>query len=129
MMISLGRTFLFALPGVPTEMKAIFDEYVAPIIKKKTGGFTFFETSLYVDNIMESRLAPLIDCVMHDNPQIYIKSHVYTKNHISDRTEKSHVELHLILKGKNAETAKNRLKRAVTQIADLVRKNGGIAQA
>lgn len=128
MMTSLGPTFLFVLPGVPPEMKAIFDESVVPIIKKKTGGFTFFETSLFVDNIMESRLAPLMDCVMHDNPQVYIKSHVYMKNHICDRTEKSHVELHLTTKGKNAETAKNRLTRAAAQIADLVQKNGGIVE-
>lgn len=128
MMTSHGRTSIFVLPGVPTEMKAIFSKYVAPTIKKKTGGLTFFETSLFVDNIMESRLAPLMDSVMHNNPQVYIKSHVYTKNHISDRAEKSHVELHLTLKGKNAKTAKNRLERAAAQLADIVQKNGGIAR-
>jgi molybdopterin-biosynthesis enzyme MoeA-like protein len=58
MVTSLEQTFLFVLPGVPPEMKAIFDESAVPIIKKKTGGFSFLEHSLFVDDIMESRLAP-----------------------------------------------------------------------
>jgi hypothetical protein len=50
------------------------------------------------------------------------------KNNICDKTEKSHVELHLTTKGKDAETARNHLTRAVAQIVDLENKNGEIVK-
>ena len=69
----LEETILIALPGVPAEMEAIFEEAVAPLLKQASGNLTFQEKSIYADDVMESTLAPLIDRVMHDNPSVYIK--------------------------------------------------------
>ena len=59
-------TVLFILPGVPVEMEAIFNETIAPLIKQSVGDKVFCERSIFADNIMESRLAPLIDLVMNE---------------------------------------------------------------
>lgn len=75
MRVDLEDTILFALPGVPVEMEAIFNETIAPLIKHIVGNNGFCERSLFVDNLMESSLAPLIDKVMGDNEQVYVKSH------------------------------------------------------
>ena len=64
MRVDVEGTVLFALPGVPMEMEAIFDETIAPLIKQAVGSSVFCERSIFVDNIFESRLAPLIDKVM-----------------------------------------------------------------
>ena len=125
MVAEAGQTFLIALPGVPPEMEAIFEESVAPMLKKEAGNSSFFETSIYVDGIMESSLAPLIDRVMRDVAQIYIKSHVYTKSFSQVEGKKSHIELHFSTTADNSKTAKNRLSRAVVQLSELVRENGG----
>lgn len=58
------------LPGVPEEMKSIFDESVAPLMRKIAGNLTFYEVSLEVRNLPESELAPILDAVMHDNPYV-----------------------------------------------------------
>jgi molybdopterin-biosynthesis enzyme MoeA-like protein len=58
---------LFALPGVPSENEAIFTQTIAPLIKQALGDRGFCEKSMFVDNMMESNLAPLIDKVMRDN--------------------------------------------------------------
>ena len=91
MRVDVQGTVLFALPGVPVEMEAIFNETIAPLIKQAVGSRVFCERSIFADNIMESRLAPLIDKVMSDNEEVYVKSHPM-------RTEnKPHVELHLTI--------------------------------
>lgn len=117
--IDVGGTFLIALPGVPAEMEAIFDESVAPLLKKEAGELTFFETSMYADGIMESALAPLIDKTMHDNPYVYVKSHP------KGEERKPHIEIHFSTTAKNSEIARSRLGKAMVQLSELVQENGG----
>jgi molybdenum cofactor synthesis domain-containing protein len=118
-------TFIIALPGVPPEMEAIFNESIAEIIKKRAGKSAFFETSIYVEEIMESNLAPLIDNVMHHNPHVYVKSHVYTKSVAQVEGGRSHIELHFSTTADDPETARKRLDKSVSQLSELVHKNGG----
>jgi nicotinamide-nucleotide amidase len=112
-------TTLIALPGVPSEMRAIFEESIVPLFKKQVGDVTFFETSIFADSIMESTLAPLIDQAMHDYPWVYIKSHP------KGEEDKPHIELHFSTTAKESETAKNRLENAIIQLSELIEKSGG----
>jgi len=116
---SKGVTII-ALPGVPSEMEAIFDESVASLLKRAAGNVTFYETSIEVDGIMESDMAPLIDRVMHDNPYVYVKSH-------PSRTGegKPHLELHVSTTAEDSATAKNRVSKAFVQITELAQMKGG----
>ncbi len=117
--IKFEDTFLVALPGVPTEMEAIFDESVAVLLKKEAGEAMFFETSIYADGIMESTLAPLIDVAMHDNPYVYIKSHPRGEE------KKPHIEIHLSTTANDSKTAKDRLGKTIIQLSELIQKKGG----
>ncbi len=114
-LIKCDHTSIVALPGVPTEMEAIFDESVHPILKEMAGNAVFYETSIAVDGIMESDLAPLIDKTMHSNPYIYIKSH---PGHRGEG--RPHLELHLSTTAQDTETAKKRVTKALLQITGLV---------
>ncbi|HIE22955.1 MAG TPA: nicotinamide mononucleotide deamidase-related protein [Candidatus Korarchaeota archaeon] len=118
-MINVSRTLIVALPGVPSEMKAIFEGSVAPLLKSMAGNVSFFEESIYVDNIMESTLAPLIDQVMHDNPQVYIKSHPKGKE------KEPHIEIHFSTTARDSKIAKKRLERAISQLSELIKKSSG----
>ena len=110
------------LPGVPEEMKAIFDESVAPMMRKLAGDLTFYEVSLEVRGLPESELAPLLDEVMHDNPYVYIKSH-------PKRAEKvSHLELHFSTTSDDSNVARQRIGRAVIQISEMIKEKGGIVR-
>ena len=115
----LEGTFLIALAGVPLEMEAIFEEFVAPLLRKNAGELTFFETSIYADGIMESALAPLIDKAMHDNPHVYIKSHP------KGEERKPHIEIHFSTAAKNSKIARDRLGKAMVQLSELMQENGG----
>jgi len=110
---------VLALPGVPSEMEAIFEESVAPLLKEAAGEVTFFETSLGVIGMDESAVAPLIDQVMHDNPYVYIKSHPKGEETVS------HIELHLSTTAENTGLAKKRVSKSLIQLSELIQEKGG----
>lgn len=112
-------TRLIMLPGVPAEMKAIFDESVAPLVQKVAGNLMFFEVSIDVRGVPESELAPLIDQVMHDNPYVYIKSHPKMSERVS------HIELHLSTTSDDAVLAHQRMSKTLVQISEMILKKGG----
>ncbi len=117
--IDIDNTILIALPGVPSEMQAIFEESVVPLLRNAAGDVSFFELSIFADNVMESVLAPLIDKVMHDNPLIYIKSHP------KGRENHPHMELHLSTSGRRSEVPEQRLAKAALELSALIEKSGG----
>jgi nicotinamide-nucleotide amidase len=116
---SLDGTILIALPGVPSEMEAIFEETVAPLLRQASGEMTFHEKSVYADNIMESTLAPLIDRVMHDNPDVYIKSHPRGEEN------KPHMEIHFSIKARGTERPEEKLQEAIAQLSNLIARSDG----
>lgn len=118
-LMDLEETLLIALPGVPSEMEAIFESSVAPMLRRWAGDITFFEASIYADNIMESALAPLIDRSMRDNPYVYIKSHP------KGEERGPHIEIHFSTTAKDSKIARERLEKAVFQLSELIQKNGG----
>ncbi len=118
--VDVEKTVLFALPGVPVEMEAIFTETIVPLIRQAVGTEVFCERSIFVDNIFESRLAPLIDKAMTDNDGVYVKSHpIRTEN-------KPHLELHLTIIASQEQNPSEQLLKAAKQLAVLIEENGGV---
>jgi nicotinamide-nucleotide amidase len=110
---------IIALPGVPFEMKSIFDGSVASILKQAAQGVTFFETSIEATKVIESEMAPLIENVMHKNPYVYIKSHPKGAERIS------RIEFHLSTTSKDTSTARKRVSKALIQLSELIQDKGG----
>ncbi len=119
MQAKLLDSVVFALPGVPSEMEAIFNETIAPMLKQATGSLIFCEKSLFVDNVGESNIAPLIDEVMAQNVGVYIKSHPLGVNKVP------HIELHLTITAKEAEKPQQKLERAIAQLTEQIHGVGG----
>jgi nicotinamide-nucleotide amidase len=117
--VNLQGTVLFALPGVPSEMEAIFTEAIAPLLKQAVGNLVFCEKSLFVDNMMESCLAPLIDKVMSENEGVYIKSHPMGTEH------RPHMETHFTITAKQEQKPMEKLLKAMRQLSGLIEENGG----
>jgi len=122
-LMKIRGTILIALPGVPSEMEAIFEESIVPQLKKESGNAMFFETSIFVDDIMESTLAPLVDRTMHDNEYVYIKSHPKGEENVP------HIELHFSLTSKDGKNARTKLGKAILQVSELIEKKGGKIRA
>ncbi len=116
---NLENTTLIALPGVPSEMEAIFEQTLASLLKQASDNTAFYENSLYADNLMESTLAPLIDKVMKNNSGVYIKSHPRGEEN------KPHIEIHLSTMAKENEKPEEKLQQAMTQLSKAIAKVGG----
>jgi len=112
--VDIDGTVLFALPGVPSEMEAIFTQSIAPIVKQTVGDVVFCEKSIFVSEIMESTLAPLIDKVMNDNPGIYIKSHP------KGEENKPHIEIHLTLRAQSKNQPSEKILKALNELINLI---------
>ena len=117
--IDLENTVLIALPGVPREMEAIFEQTVAPMLRHASHGAIFYEESIYADDVMESALAPLIDKVMIDNPEVYVKSHP------RGAENKPHMEIHFSMTTAEEEKDRKTLRKAVIQLSDMITKIDG----
>ncbi|MFQ5979474.1 MAG: molybdopterin-binding protein [Candidatus Heimdallarchaeota archaeon] len=85
------RSAIYCLPGVPTELKAIFNENVLPEISKR--GNTYFQTSFLCSGVGESSLAHITEKLVSQHPKIYIKSHPKMTE------EEPIIEFHLTAKG------------------------------
>ena len=70
-------TTIYILPGVPSELKKMFREYIQPILSKKKGKFV--EKGFRLKDIGESQLAPYITELQEKNPKIWIKTHPLTE--------------------------------------------------
>ncbi|WXG44816.1 MAG: molybdopterin-binding protein [Promethearchaeati archaeon SRVP18_Atabeyarchaeia-1] len=73
-MAELGMTTIFALPGVPVEMKAILNYSMVPWLKEHLGSVFHAEKRILVTGVGESRLGPIIEEAMNRIGDIWIKS-------------------------------------------------------
>ncbi len=73
--LEVGRTVIFALPGVPREMKSIFRGSLEGEMKRRLGRLHTRTVILKLEGIFESSLAPILKGTMKRYPNVYIKSH------------------------------------------------------
>jgi len=115
--VEYGGAILISLPGVPKELKTIFERSIAEMMREKSGDLAFYESSMIVRGIVESALAPLIDRVMRGNRRVYVKSHPKGRE---GRTG-ALIELHFSSTEKNRGRAREQVIRAMI---DMVRMLG-----
>jgi nicotinamide-nucleotide amidase len=107
-----GSTII-CLPGVPLELKWIFDDQVTPILKSMV-------REVYSERIMalplrdESTLAPIIDQVMAEAPGVYIKSLVKPYG-------EEGIRLWVSSLGENQDEVEEKVARAVDRLVELTR--------
>lgn len=116
--IVLGDTVIYALPGVPREMEAIFNESISKDVSKSSG-FKVAEFSFRVIDVKESTLAPFISRVKELYPDVYIKSHPKSAE------EKPWIEMYFSVFHRDEETAKKMVSEAATKLAGLIEEAHG----
>jgi nicotinamide-nucleotide amidase len=117
--VKLKQMLVVALPGVPSEMKSIFNESVKLLLKEAAGKTVYYAKAVYVDGVMESSLAPLIDVVMRNHPGVYVKSHP------KGGEDKPHIEIHVSIRSETAEKAEEKLQKVIDQLSNAIVEVGG----
>ncbi len=119
--LTVRRTQIFCLPGVPPEMKAIFQKSISKRIRAKAGGKIFSEEWIKISGIMESALAPIIDRVMSHWAGVYIKSHPRGV----EASGRPHIELHFSTFSKSQTRATHTVSGALKEMRRELRTVGG----
>lgn len=115
--IKVGKTVLICLPGVPFEMKPMFEKHVVPMLLGLTTGRALVK-NLRV-KMMEADLAPLVEIVVREFPSVYVKMYVGdTKTGVGVRTD-------IVVKGADLKDCEATLCVALARLEELVRERGG----
>ena len=69
-----GETLIACLPGVPAEMKDIFENALWPRLAARFTGQSYAERTIQTNCWDESVMAPAVDAVAGRHPQVYVKS-------------------------------------------------------
>ena len=69
-----GAATIVCLPGVPAELKGIFEESLGPLLKALYGEGYYNELVIQTDCGDESLLAPVVNRLAARYPQVYVKS-------------------------------------------------------
>jgi molybdenum cofactor synthesis domain-containing protein len=109
--MKIRRMEIFCLPGVPREMKAIFNASVADQIHNEAGGRKFIERWIKVTGIMESNMAPAVEQTMKRWPNVYIKSHPR-----GFHRQRPTIEIHLSSLSSTPEEARMELSAATKHL-------------
>lgn len=113
---------IFSIPGVPKEMKSIFENEIETYIKNKSNN-KFHERSLTINHVPESELGAAITPVREKYPNIYFKTHPrsYTSN---EKTRVIEVEIHLSTIQRINES--NRIDEAIKELIDVISRLKGV---
>jgi nicotinamide-nucleotide amidase len=119
-----GGISIFCLPGVPSEMKAIFEEHILPRIKNSVGKFVAEELNYNARGLTEAMIAPVLIEIVKSHPKnmIYLKTH--PRGYYRKKTPQ--IKIQLISRGDNEKEVKNRLATISKVIEKEVVKRGGI---
>ena len=125
--IEKTKTRIFALPGVPKEMKAIFSTIILPQFKEAVGNYHFVESVLEAVGVTESMLAPTLSRLVNSYPtnNIYLKTH--PKGYASKPRSKPKPRLNIQLtsKGKSEIQVEARYNTILEALKEEIRKLGG----
>ncbi len=119
---TFGSTKIVCLPGVPSEMKAIFSEQVIPYIRSDASKFVHAEEWFEAIGISESRLSYAVSRISKKfAPLIYIKSHPMGFEKVKSVI---HIQLILSAKAEEREKALSSLENANEEMANAAKKLG-----
>jgi molybdenum cofactor synthesis domain-containing protein len=123
--LQAGGTKIFCLQGVPSEMKAIFEKHVLPLVKEGVGRFVAQEINYDVRGVTEAMIAPALAKIVGSHPRdaIYLKTH--PRGYYRKKTPQIRVQL--VSRGNDKKEVKKRLDSIAKTIEqEIARLGGGI---
>ena len=119
-LIEVDDMIIVALPGVPSEMKAMFEVHVEPIILRLSR-VAYASRLVRVDMIEESSLAPIIEEVIKRCKAVYVKSH-------PKRDGKTYIEVEVSSRAPTTGEAEENVAAACKLLKELVARSSAKAQ-
>ncbi|MCS7254096.1 MAG: competence/damage-inducible protein A [Armatimonadota bacterium] len=113
---------VLCLPGVPGELKGIWENTLPPLLQRLLGKAYFKLVEVIADLCDESKLAPIVSEASSAHPKVYIKSRA------SRFGRDVKLKITLSVSSDNREEVDAELNSAVAHIVRLLKENGIKAQ-
>ena len=111
-----------SMPGVPAEMKAMFEDYVVPRLSKIAPPRRLAECYVVVRGVPESSLAPALEEIARRHPKAYVKSH--PKGH---ELREPVLEVRVLASAESLDDARREAEEVVKLVAEEAARLGGTA--
>jgi nicotinamide-nucleotide amidase len=118
--LGIDNSLVFCLPGVPREMRSIFNTSIKKIIIERIGTIYRERKLVLIEGIPESSLAPFIRKLQKSYPEAYVKSHPKGYHEGISR-----LVLELDMRASDKEKLERRLEEMISTIKDYIKNKGG----
>ncbi len=118
-LVEHGGTRIIALPGVPDEMKAMFEDHVLPLLEELSGGLIRFEAHFLAYGVRESDIADLLEAVRERYPEVYVKTHPRVEE------GRSYLEIYISTLAPSSSEARSRMEKAIHELSEGISGRGG----
>jgi molybdopterin-biosynthesis enzyme MoeA-like protein len=121
-LLSVNKTRIICLPGVPNEMKAIVLRSILPTIKEEIGNFTIAEINYFVQGISEAMISSRLTKIVASAPndKLYLKTH--PQGYVNNIPM---IRIQIVSKGTKKDQVTRLLEKVSSQLSTTIRKNNG----
>lgn len=123
MKIDIGGKTVCTLPGVPSEMKGMFDAHVAPMIMSQTN--TVFVARTFNISMVWKDFFPLYRQMQLDYPDIYIKNAATPPVEDEDRGKVHTIKVDFVLEAHTVNEAERAMEEFIADYSDRIDEVGG----
>jgi len=122
MKIDIGGKTVCTLPGVPSEMKGMFDAHVAPMIMSQTN--TVFVARTFNISMVWKEFFPLYRRMQVDYPDIYIKNAATPPVEDEDRDKVHTIKVDFVLEAHTFDEAEASMESFIKVYRDRIKEIG-----
>ena len=123
MLVRVGGSAIVTLPGVPAEMKTMFEEYVAPIIGE--GSASRFVARTVTARVVFRDFFPVYRGMQGDYPDVYIKNKATPPESAGGRLEVREIKVDLVVEGGTEEEGEARMEDVLGEFGRRLGAVGG----
>ena len=123
MLLQEGSMKIVALPGIPDEMKAIFQDHVVEIIERETP--TKFLAITVGAQIVWKEFFPIYESLIHDFPEAYIKNKATPPIKADDREKVWEIKVDVVVEAASRTEAEKILTDLLSEFGRRVEAVGG----
>ncbi|MEM2892738.1 MAG: competence/damage-inducible protein A [Candidatus Bathyarchaeia archaeon] len=118
-----GATTIIALPGVPEEMKASFEDHVAPIIRAKTHK-SLVARSIQLRMVWKE-FFPLLDLLREHYPKAYFKPAATPPLRMDEREMEREIKMDIAVEAPSKEAGEALMEELLRELDERLRGLGG----
>ena len=124
MVLPIGDTLVVTFPGIPVEMKAMFDETVAPLIERKAS--TRFTARTITARVVFGEFFPIYRAMQADYPDAYIKNAATPPERANERVQVREIKVDIVVEAPSLEESVARRRRIEAKNGEIFDRVNGV---